>query len=93
MTGQVIGDESMFDAHRGGLTTDFAPDIPDFGGQLSALAYDHGVDRRHGSPAPFAAKQLVADDARRAHQRHGGAVTEQAPRRAHKLAIVSSPPL
>ena len=47
MTGQLIGDESLFDSRRGGPPTGFAPDIPDFGGQLSALTYDHGATARH----------------------------------------------
>ena len=41
---RCIADESLFDRRRGGLITNYAPDTPDFGGQLSALTYDHGSD-------------------------------------------------
>jgi D-alanyl-D-alanine carboxypeptidase/D-alanyl-D-alanine-endopeptidase (penicillin-binding protein 4) len=42
VTGMVIGDASLFDGHRGPPSSAFQPDIPDLGGQLSALTYDHG---------------------------------------------------
>ena len=34
VTGLVYADESLFDRRRGGLMTNYAQDIPDFGGQL-----------------------------------------------------------
>ena len=51
MTGQVYADESLFDRRRGGLLTDYAVDTPDFGGQLSALDYDHGSALKKLGPA------------------------------------------
>ena len=93
VTGHVIGDASLFDSHRGGPSTDFLPDIPDFGGQLSALTYDHGATLGTLSPGAFAARELALA-LRAAHVRakaaHDTGVT---PSRAHTLAVVSSPPL
>jgi serine-type D-Ala-D-Ala carboxypeptidase/endopeptidase (penicillin-binding protein 4) len=83
----------MFDRKRGGLMTNYAPDVPDFGGQLSALTYDHGATVPHYSPAVFAAREMAlvlrgshiavkaSRDARRT------------PQAAQILATVSSPPL
>jgi serine-type D-Ala-D-Ala carboxypeptidase/endopeptidase (penicillin-binding protein 4) len=93
VTGMVIGDASLFDSHRGGPSTDFAPDIPDFGGQLSALTYDHGSTLGRLSPGAFAAKQLTLT-LRAAHvQARAATHTGTAPHGARRLAIVSSPPL
>jgi D-alanyl-D-alanine carboxypeptidase/D-alanyl-D-alanine-endopeptidase (penicillin-binding protein 4) len=93
VTGHVIGDASLFDSHRGGPSTKFAPDIPDFGGQLSALTYDHGATHGTLTPGAFAARELALA-LRAAHVRaraaHDTGVT---PSRAHTLAVVSSPPL
>ncbi len=93
VTGLVFADESLFDRRRGGLMTNYAPDVPDFGGQLSALTYDHGSVVPHYSPAVFAARELVLT-MRSSHM----AVTASrraatTPRRARLLAIVSSPPM
>jgi serine-type D-Ala-D-Ala carboxypeptidase/endopeptidase (penicillin-binding protein 4) len=93
VTGQLFADETMFDRKRGGLMTNYAPDVPDFGGQLSALTYDHGATVPHYSPAVFAAREMAlvlrgshiavkaSRDARRT------------PQAAQILATVSSPPL
>jgi D-alanyl-D-alanine carboxypeptidase/D-alanyl-D-alanine-endopeptidase (penicillin-binding protein 4) len=43
VTGHLIGDASLFDSRRGPPSSNFQPDIPDLGGQLSALTYDHGA--------------------------------------------------
>ncbi|HEV3054045.1 MAG TPA: D-alanyl-D-alanine carboxypeptidase [Solirubrobacteraceae bacterium] len=43
VTGQLIGDASLFDALRGPPSSNYQPDIPDLGGQLSALTFDHGA--------------------------------------------------
>jgi D-alanyl-D-alanine carboxypeptidase/D-alanyl-D-alanine-endopeptidase (penicillin-binding protein 4) len=93
VTGQIFADETMFDRRRGGLITNYQPDVPDFGGQLSALTYDHGATVPHYSPAAFAARELalvmrgshIAVKASR-HER-------KTPGSAHVLATVSSPPL
>ena len=89
VTGQVIADESLFDAHRGGMMTDLAPDIPDFGGQMSALV-DHGNGAR-STPALFAVEPLTAA-MRAAHirataapypRRHPGTLTSSRPSTPH----------
>jgi len=93
VTGHVYGDESLFDARRGGLLTHYAMDTPDFGGQLSALVFNHGSALRRLGPARFAVKQFVLD------LRAAGVTTHAAPRLAvappgaAPLASVSSPPL
>ena len=93
VTGAVIGDASLFDARRGGPATGFAPDIPDFGGQLSALTFDHGSSAPGLSPGAFAARQLALT-LRAAHvQSTAAELTGIAPQGARKLASVSSPPL
>jgi D-alanyl-D-alanine carboxypeptidase/D-alanyl-D-alanine-endopeptidase (penicillin-binding protein 4) len=93
VTGRLIGDESLFDRARGGLSTNLAPDIPDFGGELSALTYDHGAAIKSPSPASFAAQQLAAT-LRAEHVRVRAArKTAVAPIDARPLAAVSSPPL
>lgn len=91
VTGQLIADESLFDNHRGGLMTGLKADVPDFGGQLSALTYDHGTTAPHYSPATFAAHEMMLT-MRSMHisvraSMHPG----HTPGRAHLLAIVSSP--
>jgi D-alanyl-D-alanine carboxypeptidase/D-alanyl-D-alanine-endopeptidase (penicillin-binding protein 4) len=93
VTGQIFADETMFDRKRGGLITKYAPDTPDFGGQLSALTYDHGATVPHYSPAAFAARELAL-------VMRGSHITVKASRRERKtpddaqvLATVSSPPL
>ena len=93
VTGRLVGDASLFDSHRGGPSTNFAPDIPDFGGQLSALTYDHGATLGTLSPGAFAAHELALA-LRAAHVRVKAARdTGVTPRRARTLAVVSSPPL
>jgi serine-type D-Ala-D-Ala carboxypeptidase/endopeptidase (penicillin-binding protein 4) len=93
VTGRVIGDESLFDRRRGGMLTNLLVDVPDFGGQLSALTYDHGTTAPHYDPATFAARELAltmraSHIAVRASTRSG-----RAPGDGHLLALVSSPPL
>jgi D-alanyl-D-alanine carboxypeptidase/D-alanyl-D-alanine-endopeptidase (penicillin-binding protein 4) len=93
VTGWVYADESLFDRRRGGMMTGLNVDIPDFGGQLSALTYDHGTTVKHFSPATFAAHQLVAT--MRGSQIRAKASPHPAgtPRRAQLLAITNSPPI
>jgi D-alanyl-D-alanine carboxypeptidase/D-alanyl-D-alanine-endopeptidase (penicillin-binding protein 4) len=89
----VIGDEALFDSRRGGPATGFAPDVSDFGGQLSALTYDHGSTSGKLSPGAFAARELALV-MRAAHiPARAAARTATTPRRARPLASVSSPPL
>jgi serine-type D-Ala-D-Ala carboxypeptidase/endopeptidase (penicillin-binding protein 4) len=93
VTGSVYADEALFDQRRGGLLTNFAKDIPDFGGQLSALTYDHGTALKHYSPATFAAHQLVMTMRGSGIQAKASPHDAKAPARARLLAIVSSPPM
>jgi D-alanyl-D-alanine carboxypeptidase/D-alanyl-D-alanine-endopeptidase (penicillin-binding protein 4) len=93
VTGSVIGDASLFDSRRGGPATGYAPDVPDFGGELSALTYDHGSTTRRLVPGAFAARELMlimrADHVRVKASKHTGVT----PLDAHVLATVSSPPM
>jgi serine-type D-Ala-D-Ala carboxypeptidase/endopeptidase (penicillin-binding protein 4) len=93
VSGSIIGDASRFDSRRGGPATGYAADVPDFGGQLSALTYDHGSSTRRLSPGVFAAREMMlvlrsdhvpAKVSKRTHT---------TPRDAHILATVSSPPM
>ena len=89
----MIGDESLFDTLRGGPLTGYQPDIPDYGGELSALVYDHGATGGGMNPAAFAAHELaltMRDMDIRARADRSTAFT---PAGAHLLAIVQSPPL
>jgi serine-type D-Ala-D-Ala carboxypeptidase/endopeptidase (penicillin-binding protein 4) len=93
VTGRVIGDGTLFDALRGGPATAYGADIPDFGGQLAGLTYDHGSTSKGLSPPAFAARELVltmhgAHIKARAAKRTG-----PAPAGARTLATVQSPPL
>jgi D-alanyl-D-alanine carboxypeptidase/D-alanyl-D-alanine-endopeptidase (penicillin-binding protein 4) len=93
VSGQIYADESMFDRKRGGLMTNYLPDVPDFGGQLSALTYDHGSVVAHYSPAVFAARE-TALVMRGSHITIKASRAERkTPGDAHVLATVSSPPL
>jgi D-alanyl-D-alanine carboxypeptidase/D-alanyl-D-alanine-endopeptidase (penicillin-binding protein 4) len=93
VTGRLYADESLFDRRRGGLITNYAPDTPDFGGQLSALTYDHGSDTTKLSPAQFAVKQMALIMRGSGIEVHWDKHTGTTPDRAHVLASVSSPPL
>ena len=93
ITGQVYADESLFDRRRGGLMTNYAQDIPDFGGQLSALTFDHGTALKHYSPATFAAHQFVLTLRGAGIQAKASPHDAKAPADARLLAIVSSPPM
>jgi D-alanyl-D-alanine carboxypeptidase/D-alanyl-D-alanine-endopeptidase (penicillin-binding protein 4) len=93
VTGWVIGDAARFDGLRGGPATAYAPDIPDFGGQLAGLTYDHGSTFKKLGPGAFAAKELVLT-------MHGAGIrarplnrTLPAPGGTQELASVESPPL
>jgi len=91
VTGLVYGDASLFDADPGGPLTHNRPDTPDYGGELSALVYDHGASARGFPPPVFAAHELVIT-------MHGVRIAARLGRRpahtpsdAHLLATVSSP--
>lgn len=94
VTGHVFGDESLFDRERGGLMTDYAPDIPDFGGELSALTYDHGSTiGTPNQPAVFAARQLAASMRTLHIAVRAANTTATTPVGAQLLATVNSPPM
>jgi serine-type D-Ala-D-Ala carboxypeptidase/endopeptidase (penicillin-binding protein 4) len=93
VSGHVIADGSLFDAKTGPPSSGFQPDIPDLGGELSALTFDHGSSGANLSPATFADRQLARTMramgiAARA-TRNAGSV----PIGARLLATVSSPPM
>lgn len=93
VTGALIGDASLFDGRPGGPASAFAPDIPDFGGELSALSFDHGSTSRSLSPGAFAARQL-ARTLRSQHVKvRAASLVGVTPHRARQLASVSSPPM
>jgi serine-type D-Ala-D-Ala carboxypeptidase/endopeptidase (penicillin-binding protein 4) len=93
VTGRVIGDASLFDHRTGGPNSGYAADIPDLGGQLAALTYDHGATAGPLSPAAFAAKELVLT-MRDAHiSARAASFAGATPPGARGLASVESPPM
>ncbi|HKO27236.1 MAG TPA: D-alanyl-D-alanine carboxypeptidase [Solirubrobacteraceae bacterium] len=93
VTGHVIGDGTLFDRLRGGPATAYGADIPDFGGQLAGLTYDHGSTSKGLSPPAFAARELVLT-MRGSHIKARAAKrTGPAPPKTQELASVESPPL
>jgi D-alanyl-D-alanine carboxypeptidase/D-alanyl-D-alanine-endopeptidase (penicillin-binding protein 4) len=93
VTGEIYADETLFDRKRGGLMTDYKPDVPDFGGQLSALTYDHGSVVPHYSPAVFAARQLALTMKSSHIAVRASRQARKTPDDAKMLATVSSPPM
>ncbi|HEY2654189.1 MAG TPA: D-alanyl-D-alanine carboxypeptidase [Solirubrobacteraceae bacterium] len=91
VTGHVFGDESLFDADRGGPLTHNRPDTPDYGGELSALVYDHGASARGYPPPVFAARELVITMHGRQIAARLGRRTARTPPDARVLATVASP--
>ena len=92
VTGRVIGDGALFDGRVGPPSTGFAPDVPDLGGQLSALTFDHGATDGL-RPAAFAARQLARTMTDIHIRANAAAVPGKPPRGARVLATVSSPPM
>jgi serine-type D-Ala-D-Ala carboxypeptidase/endopeptidase (penicillin-binding protein 4) len=92
VTGAVIGDGSLFDGRVGPPSTGYAPDVPDLGGQLSALTFDHGSTAGL-RPAAFAARQLARTLGAMNIHADAAAVPGRAPAGARTLATVSSPPM
>jgi D-alanyl-D-alanine carboxypeptidase/D-alanyl-D-alanine-endopeptidase (penicillin-binding protein 4) len=93
VTGQIFADETVFDHRRGGLMTKYLPDVPDFGGQLSALTYDHGATVPHYSPAAFAARELALVMRGSRIAVRASRNEKKTPDDAEVLATVSSPSL
>ena len=93
VTGTLTGDPSLFDPAPGPPSSGLAADIPDLGGELAGLTYDHGSTIGALSPGAFAARELALT-MRRAHIRvRASAVSAPTPPGAQQLAAVSSPPL
>jgi serine-type D-Ala-D-Ala carboxypeptidase/endopeptidase (penicillin-binding protein 4) len=93
VTGHLYADPSLFDDKRGGLITGQKPDIPDLGGQLSALTYDHGTTLKHYEPATFTAHELALTMRGSHIQVTAATRTHRTPAAAQLLASVSSPPM
>lgn len=93
VAGNVYGDGTRFDADPGGPATANAPDTPDYGGEMSALVFDHGASSAKLTPPAFAAHELALT----LRAQHVFAVAAphpaRTPRGAHQLAVVTSPPL
>lgn len=92
VTGRVIGDTSLFDSLPGAPNTDYAPDVPDLGGELSALTYDHGATNGHLSPGAFTVRELVLTMRSSGIRARAARFTDTTPSGAQPLASVSSPP-
>lgn len=91
VTGHVYGDESLFDSDRGGPLTQNHPDTPDYGGELSALVYDHGASAKGFPPPVFAARELVITMRGQGISARLGRRAVRTPSGARVLATVSSP--
>src|SRR5438093_1427127 len=78
---------------RSTIGTSNAPDTLDYGGQLSALTYDHGATSPGLAPAAFAAKQLAMALRAAGVQAQAAQRAGVAPHGARRLAAVPSPPL
>lgn len=93
VTGHVIADGSLFDARTGPPSSGFHPDIPDLGGQLAALTYDHGATAGNLSPATFAGRQLARTMRTMGIDARATRTAGSVPAGARLLATVSSPPM
>lgn len=93
VAGSVIGDTSLFDSRPGGPNTGYAPDLPDLGGELSALSYDHGSTDGHVSPGAFAVRELLLTMRGSGIRARATRSTATTPAGAQPLASVTSPPL
>jgi len=106
VTGRVYGDASLFDSRLGPPSSGYQPDIPDLGGELAALTYDHGASEltpgmpgfghakpKSLSPGAFAAHQLVVTLSQMHVSATAGTLTRHTPLDARRLAIVTSPPM
>jgi D-alanyl-D-alanine carboxypeptidase/D-alanyl-D-alanine-endopeptidase (penicillin-binding protein 4) len=92
VTGHVIADGSLFDSRTGPPSSGFQPDIPDLGGQLSALTYDHGATGPL-TPWTFADRQLVRTMRALGIAARATRFAGVTPTDARPLASVSSPPM
>lgn len=93
VTGHIFADDSLFDTDPGGPATGGHPDIPDYGGEMSALVYDHGMSTATMSPAVFTAHELALTLRGLGVRASAASRTRATPRGAVQLARVKSPPL
>jgi D-alanyl-D-alanine carboxypeptidase/D-alanyl-D-alanine-endopeptidase (penicillin-binding protein 4) len=90
--GGVVGDESRFDARRGGPRTGGAWD-PDMGGVLGALTVNRGFVKGGGAPALGAARRLARALRTRGVRVLGRTRVGRTPEGARQVARVRSAPL
>lgn len=93
VTGNVLGDESLFDSLRGGPDSGYG--VSTWVGPLSALSFNRGLARENGSafqrrPPEFAAKRLASALKRIGVRVEGGAGVSTASRRAKPIAAEKS---
>jgi serine-type D-Ala-D-Ala carboxypeptidase/endopeptidase (penicillin-binding protein 4) len=93
VAGYLIADESRFDTDRGGPATGNRADIPDYGGQLSALVYDHGSTAKGYTPATFAANEVALTARSEGIGLFASGRSGRTPAGARVLATVASPPM
>jgi serine-type D-Ala-D-Ala carboxypeptidase/endopeptidase (penicillin-binding protein 4) len=93
VTGKLYADASLFDSDPGGPATDNKPDTPDYGGELSALVFDHGMTMKGLGPAAFAAHQVAATMKAKGIEVRSDRATRHTPATAQLLARVYSPPI
>lgn len=96
VTGNVFGDETLFDSLRGGPDSGYGVSV--WVGPLSALSYNRGLARESGSafqrnPPQFTAKRLARALKRRGIRIGGGAGVGAASHRALPVAAVRSIPM
>jgi serine-type D-Ala-D-Ala carboxypeptidase/endopeptidase (penicillin-binding protein 4) len=85
VTGRVYGDASLFDSRLGPPSSAYQPDIPDLGGELAALTYDHGASGpTPGMPGYSASSQTGTTSAKAPKQLTPGAFA------AHQLVVTLS---
>ena len=93
VTGHIFADDSLFDTDPGGPATKDLADTPDYGGEMNALVYDHGMSTARMSPAVFAAHELALTLRGLGMRVAAASRTEPTPPAAVELAHVESPPL
>jgi D-alanyl-D-alanine carboxypeptidase/D-alanyl-D-alanine-endopeptidase (penicillin-binding protein 4) len=93
VTGHIFADASLFDSDLGGPATNDLPDTPDYGGEMSALVYDHGMSAAHMPPPIFAVHELALTLRGEGMRVGAASSTRVAPTGAAQLAAVQSPPI
>jgi D-alanyl-D-alanine carboxypeptidase/D-alanyl-D-alanine-endopeptidase (penicillin-binding protein 4) len=93
VTGRIFADASLFDTDPGGPATNYLADTPDYGGEMNALVYDHGMSTARMSPAVFAAHELALTLRDMGVRVVTASRTQSTPSAAVELAHVESPPL